>query len=77
MIFYVISENKENTKTEFTEIWSQWWTKRDFVFCSCEHEYKSYHSNFGGKLTEIFDEWLINPRPKTESSEVTLLLNAP
>ena len=24
---------------------------------------------------EIFGEWLINPRPKTESSEVTLLRN--
>ena len=57
MIFYVISENKENTKTEFTEIWCQWWTKRDFVFCSCEHECKSYHSNFGGKLTG--NVWLI------------------
>ena len=33
MIFYVISENKENTKTEFTEVWSLWWTKKDFVFC--------------------------------------------
>ena len=48
------NENKENTKTEFTEIWSQWWTKRDLVFCSCEHECKSYHSNFCGKLTRNF-----------------------
>ena len=50
----MISENKENTKTEITEIWSQCWTKREIVFCSCEHECKSYYSNFGGKLTRNF-----------------------
>ena len=61
----MISENKENTKTEFTEIWSQWWTKSDLVFCSSEHEFKSYYSNFGGKLTGNF--WLIAEKSTSQN----------
>ena len=75
MIFYVISENKENKKLNLLKSGFSGGQKRILFFVHVNMNVSHIILILVANWQEIFGEWLINPRPKTESSEVTLKFN--
>ena len=72
MIFYVISEIKENKKLNLLKSGFSGGQKRILFFVHVNMNVSRIILILVANWQEIFDEWLINPRHKTESSEVTL-----
>ena len=75
MIFYVILENKENKKKlNLLKSGLNGGQKGTLFFVHVNMNVSSIILILVANWQEIFGEWLIKPRPKTESSEVTLII---